>query len=568
MGTTTVDVDEASVFRRLRWRLWYNGLRVSWQRGRTRLVTVLFTSGLTAAFAFGLSYFLFRQLTVHNIPVKGAIAEALFDLLFFTLGTMLLFSTGLILYASLFTSAEARFLLTTPAAADRIFATHFTGAIVYGSWGFVVLGLPIFLAYGWVSRPPLYYYLLLPLYLTGYVLVPASLSAWICLMFVRYGPGRRRWLLTGLGAVAVVAAMWWLYRVGLGLRRSVASSGRELQDLLDQFALVRSNVVPSRWMTRGVLSAARSDLWGALLPLAQVWTNGALLYVIAAWTAKRVYRRAYDRWTSSHQQKKSRRSGRLDSWILPLLFCLSRAERALVIKDFRTFRRDPSQWGVLVLFTLLMLVGAGNFRRAQLSDLGRLDQSLISLMNFFGVAVLLCAALSRFVFPLISLEGKKFWVLGLAPLPRRTILRSKMIFAGAGSLLFAETLIVLAGALMGLPLLWILLHVAAMALIAIGLSALNVGLGAALANYQESDPAKIVVGFGGTVNMLLGLGYLLTILVLTLLPVHLAQFGKGAQDWPPPLWTLAGWVIAVPLAVATTLQMWRRGTAALEATEF
>ena len=50
--------------------------------------------------------------------------DDLFDSLFFKCwAAMLVFSTGLILYASLFTGAEAKFLLTTAARADQIFAT-------------------------------------------------------------------------------------------------------------------------------------------------------------------------------------------------------------------------------------------------------------------------------------------------------------------------------------------------------------------------------------------------------------------------------------------------------------
>jgi len=82
------------------------------------------TSAVVAAFTFGVSLYLFNELAVNKIPFKGAIVEALFDLLFFTLGTMLVFSTGIILYASLFTSPEARFLLCSPARADHIFATN------------------------------------------------------------------------------------------------------------------------------------------------------------------------------------------------------------------------------------------------------------------------------------------------------------------------------------------------------------------------------------------------------------------------------------------------------------
>ena len=49
--------------------------------------------------------------------------------------------------------------------------------------------------------------------------------------------------------------------------------------------------------------------------------------------------------------------------------------------------------------------------------------------------MLLCAGLSRFIFPLISLEGRKFWILGLTPLSRDQILWGKFAFAVVGSLL-------------------------------------------------------------------------------------------------------------------------------------
>ncbi len=164
--------DQGHVFRRLRATLFRNGFWVALEHGRTRLVTMVFTSLMVAAFTFGVGLYLFNQLAVNNIPVKGAIVEALFDLMFFTLGSMLVFSTGIILFASLFTSPEARFLLCSPARADHIFATKFQAAVAFSSWGFVILGIPIFLAFGIISGVPWYFYALLPAYLLGYVLLP------------------------------------------------------------------------------------------------------------------------------------------------------------------------------------------------------------------------------------------------------------------------------------------------------------------------------------------------------------------------------------------------------------
>src|SRR5439155_23162908 len=204
---------QPQLFRRLRLRLARNALRVALESGRIRFSTVILTSALVAAFTFAVGWYLFHQLATNRIPFKGAIVASLFDLLFFTLGGMLVFSTGIILYASLFTAPEARFLLSTPARADQVFATKFQGAVAFRSWAFVVLGVPIFLAYGITAGVPWYFYPLLPVFLLGYVLLPGSVSATLCLLLVRYLPRNRRQFLIGLSLLAMILAGVWLVRV-------------------------------------------------------------------------------------------------------------------------------------------------------------------------------------------------------------------------------------------------------------------------------------------------------------------------------------------------------------------
>ena len=505
---------------------------------------------------------------MNNIPAKGLIAEALFDLLFFALGGMLVFSTGVILYASLFTSPEARFLLTTPARADRVFATKFQAAVAFSSWAFVVLGVPIFIAYGVSTGVPWFFYALLPLFLLGYVLLPGSASAAACLVIVRYMPRNRRQFLAGVGVVALLLAAAWLWRVGQAAKASLVSGGRELDDLIGQFDLVRSGLAPSHWMTRGVMAAARGEFAEALVPLALVWSNGLVLYVVAAWLAKRLYRPAFDRHAGGGRGKRVYGTSVLDRVMEALVFYLDRPTRVLAVKDFRTFRRDPTQWALLILFGLLMTLGASNFRQYARADLAVMDKYLISLFNLCGTAILACAGLSRFVFPLISLEGRKFWVLGLTPVSRGQILRGKFAFAATGTLLFAEPLIVGSDVLLGLAPEAVLLHAATVAVLAVGLSALNVGLGAYLPNFKETDPSKIVVGFGGTVNMVVGLMYLTAVVGLMAVPYHAAAVGQkfGGSGVTPlvfagvPVGLAVGWLaVAVPL---------RAGARALDAMEF
>jgi ABC-2 type transport system permease protein len=562
--------DQGRVFRRLRLRTARNALRVALESGRVRFVTMIGTSLAVAAFTLAASLYGFHQLTLNDIPFKGAMVEGLFDLLFFTLGGMLVFSTGVILYASLFTAPEARFLLSTPARADHIFATKFHGAVALSSWAFVILGVPIFVAYGLVSGVPWYFYPLLPAFLLGYVLLPGSASAALCLLLVRFMPRNRRQFLALVGLVLVAVALVWLYRFGQAAKRSLVSGGRELDDLIGQFDLARSGLVPSHWMARGVMAAARHDLTGALLPLALVWSNGLVVYLAAAWVARRVYRTAYDRLAGGGRGKKVYGTSVLDRVMEGLVFYLPRSTRVLVVKDFRTFRRDPTQWVLLILFGALLMIGATNFRQYAKADLALMDKYAISLLNLSGTAVLLCAGLSRFIFPLISLEGRKFWVLGLTPTKRDQILWGKFAFAATGSLLVAGTLILVSDALIGLPAEGLLVHALTVAVVAVGLSGLNVGLGAYLPNFRETDPSKIVVGFGGTVNMVVGLAFALCVVAFMAVPMHVAELTRAARQsgGAIPLAVYSGVPVGLALGAVAVVYPLRSGARALRGMEF
>ena len=560
---------QAAIFRRLRYLLVRNGLSSALVNGKIRLFTMVATSLLVAAFVFAVSLYGANYLTQSQVPVKGLIVGGLFDTLFFTLGVMLVFSTGVILYASLFTAPEARFLLSTPARADRVFATKFQAAVGFSSWAFLILGVPVLVAYGLAAGVPLYYYGLLPLYLLGFVLLPGALSSLLALLFVRYAPRNRKQTLVWVGVVAVILLGVWLARVGTAARASLMSPKKnEVEGLINQFAFLSHPAAPSHWATEGVMSAARDDLTGALIPLALLWSNGLLVYLVAALAAKRLYRSAFDRASGSGGRKRVHRGTLADRVMAATVFYLDAPTRTLIVKDFRTFRRDPTQWVLLAIFGGLLVVGAANFRQVAKSDLASLDRYALSLINVSATAVLMCAGLSRFIFPLMSLEGRKFWILGLVPVSRDQILRGKFAFAATLSTGLALALILVSDAMIELPAAAALVHALTVVCAAVGLSGINVGLGAYLPNFRETDPSKIVVGFGGTVNMVVGLGFVLLVVGLMTGPVHAGAVVAKLRGGAAPGWVYAGLLpglLATGVAVVVPLRV---GARALRATEF
>ena len=560
--------NHAATFWRLRMRLFRNARTQLFGNSRTRLVTMIASSLVVWLAVYGAAHGGFHLLNSQKIP-SGAIVDLIFNAMFFTLGTMLVFSTGLVLYASLFNGAETRFLLATPAREDHIFASKFQSASLFSSWAFLVLGVPVLLAYGIVFSAPWYFYPMLMAQLLGFVFIPGAVGAILCLFLVNFFPHRRKQALIVLVCCLVAGLGYWGYKAIMAARTGV-NDREQLQGLFDLFGITKGILSPSDWLTHGVLSAAGGDLRNSFQALAVVWTNGLALYVLATFLAGKMYRRGFNRMATGGDLRRTYGRSRLDTLMEWSVFYLKRETRILIVKDFRTFRREPAQIGQVVIFGGLVLLAVMNLRGFFDADIPPAYTHALSLLKISATGLLMCAFLGRFVYPLISLEGRKFWILGLLPISREQILWGKFAYAVTGSLLLAGSVGVISDLVLGLSPLAVGLHFLTIVYLGLGLSGLSVGISACLPNFRESDPSKIVLGFGGTVNMLLGLGYLVVIIVTMCGPFHFDQATESisGSTLVPKALLIGGILLAtISCALATWLPM-RAGYRHLKQIEF
>ena len=237
------------------------------------------------------------------------------------------------------------------------------------------------------------------------------------------------------------------------------------------------------------------------------------------------------------------------------------------LSAYLAFVRDPAQWTQCVIFFGLLAFYFFNLRGLRYQSHPNW-RNFTSFLNLSASALVLATLITRFIFPLLSLEGRRFWILGLLPVQRSVILRGKFYFAVVASSVVLGTLITLSSVMLKLEQQFILLHVYTAILLCFGLSGLSVGLSALYPNLREDNPAKIVSGFGGTLTLIASLIYVLLIILLEAVPCHL-YLAKGVISSR----TFAVW-IAVALVFATALSaavcivpMWR-GVRALEQREF
>ena len=108
-------VSQGWLFQRVRWLILRNAGTQLFGNSRLRFISMILSCFIIWGALFFAAYWGFKEVVASKLSFTGSIVGLVFDSMFFTLGGMLVFSTGLILYASLFTGAETRFLLTTPA---------------------------------------------------------------------------------------------------------------------------------------------------------------------------------------------------------------------------------------------------------------------------------------------------------------------------------------------------------------------------------------------------------------------------------------------------------------------
>ena len=554
-------------------------LRLEWRILRTQLAQGFATSRLRYALVIGLSLLLwlglfhmvqegfsFMKMTLPQ-PIHEKVVQAIFNAFFLALFLMLIFSSAVILYGSLFRGGEVAYLLTLPIHEERIFQHEFQHAVMFSSWGFVLLASPMLAAYGTVAHAPWYYYAMLLPMLIAFVFIPAGIGAILLLAIMHLFPRKRVHVIALALGLLVGAAAWFFWSL-FSRPEADLLTPRWLMEMLNRLQLAQEKPLPNWWLSTGLLEAAGHAWSEGVKFLALLIANALFFRELAGMFAARIYRKAYGEIAGLGSPPVRVQSGWFDRALNRCLGFLSPHVRLILVKDVRLFRRDPLQWSQFLILTGLLLLYFTNVHPVSYTI--RVSQwvNIVSFMNLSVVGLLMSTFTTRFVFPLVSLEGRRFWLLGLLPLKRDSILWAKFLFSVGSLLAPCGLLILLSDWRLGMPLLLMAQHQATTLLLCLGLSGIGVGLGARLPVITEQSPSRIAAGFGGTLNLVIGTLFIVLVLVLATLPCHIYlarqiepafTFSSEFAPWQIAIrfWLIAGSLATLVVSgLATLLPMW------------
>jgi ABC-2 type transport system permease protein len=499
--------------------------------------------------------FYFLRLHGGGPELAQFLMQNMLALFFFTLTLMLVFSNAIILYGGLYRSRETAFLIASPVRPVSLVLYRMAESLAFSSWAFLFLVTPLLVAYaGDQGLGPGFYGKAL-VFLLVFLVIPAALGALITMGLAAFFPRSKRAVLLLLGGALLVAVVWMGGEL-MDLRAELRGGDPSAFMLFEKVQFLLSPLLPSYWAAEGIASLGSGNGIRAWLFFRLTLSNALFLGLLAVIAARLLYMRGW--WAGRGTSlKRIVREGILWRTAVPFLLApLGERVRLLVIKDIKNFIRDPVQWTQFLIFFGLLAVYFANLRTFQYHQRLPFWKNIIAQLNLAATCLTLSTFTSRFVFPQLSLEGRRFWIIGMVPMPRWQILLGKFLFSAGGALAVSLSLVLLSNWMLEMPTGIFWLQFVSVVGVCLGLSGLAVGLGALYPDFQEDNPSKIVSGFGGTLNLVLSLLLVGAVVVLEAFPATLLLSGRLRPDSFLYLGLGAAAAILVVCAVAAAVPFW------------
>ncbi len=513
------------------------------------------------ALAFWVSYKSFEF--IEGFRAFGDLNSKMVALLFLALLVLVVFSTVIITYTTVFVAKETQFLFESPISPRTTLFVKIAEAVSFSAWASLFLGLPVLVAFGVQQEAPGTYYaeisIILPLFLLFAGLVGACLALVLAPVMRRMSP--RAMLLC---SVALLVALTFVFLRSFDLGRL---DGDNHLLVLDRFTsglrAMHSPYSPSRWASTAVLSAAAGNHREVAFHGLTLLANTLIFLPLLSLYGVRLYQKE---WLARQSVAGGRRVRRRQRGTLALLG--KWPTTSLIVKDVLVFLRSPAQLSQSMLFVLLLVIYSLSLLQVPdfVTEHDRL-RYFLHFANLAAICMIVSSFTSRFLFPLISLEGRAFWILGLAPLPRRRLLDQKMLFGVTISLGLGMVAVVVSNLALQSTTELFLGAAYTMALSAICLASLAAGLGAAYPSFDEDNPARIAVGLGGTMNFFASALTLACLLAIEAAPYLLAMAIPEARSWRGAL-VIASHGTALLFTLVLCTLVLRLGSRNLARTEF
>ena len=473
------------------------------------------------------SFWLFSQGLdyVSKLPAAGSLlSDRLISVMFFCFMLMLIFSVSITGYISLYRNRDTTWLLNLPVSHRAIFLWKSFEAAMFSSWGLLFILAPLLVAFAQNRGvSPLFYVQTLAL-LVPFLILASSIGSLLMVLSTRWLNMRQLQIALGVLVIIIIGSTAFTAIEGQKAADDTGlSAALTFQRVLQHTNISVNRAMPSTWLAATLIDWTRPYRhFSTLLYPALLISNSLMAGLALFWAGKTIFYKSWNRslqrtaLAAGQQQSKNNRLSKAEGLkTVPLLSrIIGRPLAAISKKDYLTFFREPAQWIQFSLVFGLLALYASGLRQMNRDISEPRDLYIVAFLNLAVCALALSTLTTRFVFPQFSLEGRKLWILAMSPLKLPAIVTQKFLtstlFSGAAVIL----ILLIGGYNLQLGMKESAFFATAITLLAIGLNALAVGLGVLFPNLDESNAAKIVSGFGGTLCLVGSFIFILCFMML------------------------------------------------------
>ncbi|MBF0204205.1 MAG: hypothetical protein HQK67_07790, partial [Desulfamplus sp.] len=493
------------------------------------------------------------------------LAWKLLSMVIVTIFSLLIFSNILNALSKLYLAKDLKLVHSMPVEGYRIFFARWIESTFDSSWMVILYTLPVFVAYGWIYKVGIFFYLTTIISLLLLAVGASSLGSLTVMSAVVIVPASRiRTLFVFMGLFLFIL-LYLAFRV---LRPERLVDPEVFSATLFYFKSMStpsSPFLPSTWCYDALTSALKSDnivaCFHMLLAFSFALFMGFIVLVMADFT--------YFNGVSKAQTSAARLFGGIKFFngksrfnfpltgILP--GCLvSGPVRALVVKEIKTFFRDQTQWSQLFLIGALIGIYIYNFKVLPLekSPIQTIYlQNILSFLNMGLAFFVLTAIAGRFAFPAVSMEGESIWLIRSSPIDLKFFLWIKYLIYLIPLMILTFILIIGTNILLKVVPFMMVLSCINTLFIVPGVLSLGIGLGAAFPSFKSENPAQSITSYGGLLFMILSALFIGSVIVLQAGPVYMilsSQFKSSPLTAFNMTWIAGSFVGALLICLLTT----------------
>ncbi len=483
------------------WRVMMNLKRLAREQSRFKIAFILtFALGLLGG--LGILFFEgFRFLSALG-GIGLMIVRHLFTVFFFGLGLMLVISNIITAYTTLFRSDEIPSLMLRPVSHGQLVLHKLLETTLLSSWAFFFMIIPFIGAYALHEKLSPVFVVWTFLFSVPFVVLCAMVGMLIALPAVRWLPIIRpgAWIAIGM------LAFGWFLLSARGARGVDDEVSFIMTRLVPGMRIASYPLLPSWWVSEGIMSSSRGAFGRTALLMGVLISNVLFFGMLTERVGNALFYPAWQKVLAA--RRRARLPTKPLSWPGRHIPLIPPDAAAIVLKDLRSLLRDPVQWTQGLIFFGLLGLYFFNLRNLQYHMLTPVWRNLIAFLNVFSLSAVMCSFCSRFVYPQLSLEGHGFWILGLSPTGMGRVLLIKFCGALAGMIAISVTLTSVSMLMLGAELSVLLTSLLLALAMSFALSGLATGLGAVFLDLKQRNPAAIISGFGGTLNLALSLAFM------------------------------------------------------------